>query len=103
MSIPYLLPICQTHCFFFFEIRKVGTTYGRKMITGYVRHSTGLRLGAHSVGRALKRVNPKQHRERQTSITRHLSPVPYFAEYFGNKLHLDQNEKLVRYMASPSS
>lgn len=23
--------------------------------------------------------------------------MPYFAEYFGHKLHLDQNEKLVRY------
>ena len=67
------------------------------MMTGYVRHSTGLRLGAHSVGRALTRVNLKQHRERQISIIGHLSPVPYFAGYFGNKLHLDQNEKLVRY------
>ena len=63
----------------------------------YIRHSIDLRLGAHSVGRALKRVNPKQHRERQTSITLHLNPMLYFAEYFGNKLHLDQNEKLVRY------
>ena len=66
-------------------------------MTGYIRHATGLRLGVNSVGRALKRVNPQQHRERQTSITRHLNPVPYFAEYFGHKLHLDQNEKLVRY------
>ena len=64
-------------------------------MTGYIRHATGLRLGINSVGRALKRVNPQQQRERQTSITRHLNPVPYFAEYFGHKLH--QNEKRVRY------
>ena len=92
----YSLFICQSHCFVF-KLHKVGTTYGRKMMGGYKRHSTDLRLGAHSVGRALKRVNPQQYRERQTSITCHLNPVPYFAEYFGNKLHLDQNEKLVRY------
>ena len=49
------------------------------------------------MGQALKRVNPRQHHERQTSITRHLNPVPYYAEYFGHKLHLDQNEKLIRY------
>jgi len=23
-----------------------------------------------------------------------LNPVPYYAEYFGHKLHMDQNEKL---------
>ena len=66
-------------------------------MTGYIRHATGLRLGVNKVGRALKRVNPQQHRERQTSIARYLSPVPYFAEYFGHKLHLDQNENLVCY------
>lgn len=67
------------------------------MMTGYLRHSRGLRLGVNKVGNVLKQVNPQHHRERQTATTRHLNPVPYFAEYFGHKLHLDQNEKLVRY------
>ena len=81
-----------------FLIVKVGATYGRKMMTGHIKHSTaGLRLGVNRVGQALKRVNPRQHHERQTSITRHLNPVPYYAEYFGHKLHLDQNEKLISY------
>ena len=80
-----------------FLIVKVGATYGRKMMTGHIKHSTGLRLGVNRVGQALKRVNPRQHHERQTSITRHLNPVPYYAEYFGHKLHLDQSEKLIRY------
>ncbi|CAH3033724.1 unnamed protein product [Porites lobata] len=78
-------------------IAEVGATYGRKMMTGHIKYSTGLRLGVNRVGQALKRVNPRQHHERQTSITRHLNPVPYYAEYFGHKLHLDQNEKLIRY------
>ena len=80
-----------------FLIVKVGATYGRKMMTGHIKHSTGLRLGVNRVGQALKRVNPRQHHERQTSITRHLNPVPYYAEYFGHKFHLDQSEKLIRY------
>jgi len=25
------------------------------------------------------------------------NPVPYHADYFGHKLHIDQNEKLVMY------
>ena len=26
-----------------------------------------------------------------------LNPIPYYAQYYGHKLHVDQNEKLVRY------
>ena len=67
------------------------------MMTGHIKHSTGLRLGVNRVGQALKRVNPRQHHEWHTSITRHLNPFPYYAEYFEHKLHLDQNEELIRY------
>ena len=28
---------------------------------------------------------------------RNLNPIPYYAEYFGHKLHMDQNEKLVMF------
>ena len=64
-------------------------------MTGHLRHSQGLRVGVNRVGQSLKRVNPQYHRERQTSTSRHFDPVPYYAEYFGHKLHLDQNEKLI--------
>lgn len=30
-------------------------------------------------------------------MARHTNPIPYHAEYFGHKLHIDQNEKLVMY------
>lgn len=82
---------------FFLFLRKVGSTYGRKMMTGHLRHSRGLRVGVNRVGQSLKRVNPQYHRDRQTATTCHFNPVPYYAEYFGHKLHLDQNEKLIRY------
>ena len=29
--------------------------------------------------------------------TRSLNPIPYSADYFGHKVHVDQNEKLVLY------
>jgi len=67
------------------------------MMTGHLRHSRGLRVGVNRVGQPLKRFNPQYHRERQTSTTRHFNPVAYYAEYFGHKLHLDQNEKLIPY------
>ncbi|XP_052249306.1 uncharacterized protein LOC127857051 [Dreissena polymorpha] len=28
---------------------------------------------------------------------RNLNPIPYYAEYFGHKLHMDQNEKLAMF------
>ena len=33
--------------------------------------------------------------QRKTSTTRAVNLIPYRADYFGNKLHIDQNEKLV--------
>ena len=67
------------------------------MMTGHIRHSTGLYLGVNKVGQALKRANPEQHHEQQTLSTRHLNPVPYYAEYFGHRLHLDHNENLIQH------
>ena len=34
---------------------------------------------------------------RSTSTARLLSPIPYTADYFGHKVRVDQNEKLVMY------
>lgn len=35
--------------------------------------------------------------QRRTHSYRLLNPTPYYAECFGHKLHVDQNEKLVRF------
>ena len=66
-------------------------------MTGHIRYSRGLKIGVNRVGQALKRVNPQYHQERQTSTNRHFNPIPYYAEYFGHKIHFDQNEKLIHY------
>ena len=70
--------------------------YGRKTMTGLLA-SQGLRVSQVRVGESLRRTNPQYHHHRNTSTTRHLNPVPYSAEYFGHKVHIDQNEKLVMY------
>ncbi|XP_028515932.1 uncharacterized protein LOC114575383 isoform X2 [Exaiptasia diaphana] len=43
-----------------------------------------------------RRVSNNYHMARQINTARLLNPIPYFAEYFGHKLHLDQNEKLCK-------
>lgn len=59
--------------------------------------SEGIVIGETRVGEALSRINPGYHQARQTATARQLNPVPYRADYFGHKLHIDQNEKLVMF------
>ena len=73
-------------------ILQVGPTYGRKTMTGLLS-SQGLRVSEVRVGRSLKRMNPRYHRARQTATARQMNPIPYHADCFGHKLHIDQNEK----------
>ena len=75
---------------------QVGPTYGRKTMTGLLA-SQGLRVSQQRVGESLRRMNPTYHHARRTATAKKMNPVPYRADYFGHKLHIDQNEKLVMY------
>ena len=59
--------------------------------------SRGIRVGQNRVGQSLAPVRPAYHRARQRNTSLQTNPIPYNAEYFGHKLHIDQNEKLVMY------
>ena len=59
--------------------------------------SEGLKVSETRVGQALQTVRPDYHHMRVTKTTQSLNPRPYRAEYFGQKLHIDQNEKLVMF------
>lgn len=59
--------------------------------------SQDIRVSQQRVGEALQSVNPGYQHARRCSTARKLNPVPYHADYFGHKLHIDQNEKLVMY------
>ena len=59
--------------------------------------SQGIVAGEKQVGRALAEGQPEYHLRRVTRTESEMNPHPYFAEYFGHKLHMDQNEKLVMF------
>lgn len=75
---------------------QVGPSYGRKTITGLLA-SEGIKVSQNRVGKALKIMNPNYHMLRCKATARQLNPIPYTAEYFGHKIHVDQNEKLCMY------
>ena len=66
-------------------------------MTGYVRQKHNVPVAEKRVGAALSVVSPQYTAQRRTSTTRAVNPIPYRADYFGHKLHIDQNEKLVMY------
>ena len=59
--------------------------------------SRGLKVSEVNIGKSLRTVNPGYHSARCTATARLMNPVPYHPDYFGHKLHIDQNEKLVMY------
>jgi len=68
-------------------------------MTGYLR-SNGINISEGTVGETLKIVSPAFSKERGMLAKRSFNPKPYIADYFGQKLHVDQNEKLVMYGAT---
>ena len=70
---------------------KVGPTYGRKMIKGYLAQKYRVNVSQKRVANALRSVAPHYHSRRQADTARHVKT------YFGQKLHVDQNEKLEIY------
>lgn len=54
-------------------------------------------VGEQRVRLALGQTTPAYMERRQQRTYRQMNPVPYYAEYFGHKMHIDQNEKLVRF------
>ena len=75
---------------------QVGPSYGRKTMTGYLR-SKGFDIGERRVRRVLNLLQPNYLYQRTSLMNRSLNPHPYYAEYFGHKMHLDQNEKLTQF------
>ena len=46
---------------------------------------------------AMVSVSPAYVERRHTTTYHQINPTPYYAEYYGHKLHIDQNEKLARF------
>ena len=67
------------------------------MMKGYLAQKYKVNISQKRVANALKTVPPNYHARRQTDTTRQTNTIPYRADYFGHKLHVDQNEKLEMY------
>lgn len=77
-------------------IARVGPSYGRRTLNGLLR-STGIVVGEQRVRESMNRVTPTYMEQRRRVSYRQLNPIPYYAQYHGHKMHVDQNEKLIRY------
>ena len=64
---------------------------------GYLSQKYSVNVSQKRVADALRQVAPQYHARRQTDTARQINPIPYRADYFGHKLHVDQNEKLEMY------
>lgn len=77
-------------------ILQVGSAYGRKLMKGYLA-SKGIYVAENRVGKSLRCMDPNNHILRTTLTHYQTNPRPYSASYFGHKIHIDQNEKLVMF------
>ena len=77
-------------------VNRVGHVYGRRTVQGLLR-SCGVYVGQRRVSASLQRVAPLEYASRRFTTHRLLNRVPYRADHFGQKLHLDQNEKVAMY------
>ena len=75
----------------------MGPTFDRKIIKGYLSQKHKVKISQRRVALALQVVAPIYHQGRQANTARMINSIPYRTDYFGHKLHIDQNEKLVMY------
>ena len=71
------------------------------MMKGYIRQKYNVNISQRRISTALQVAAPQYHQRRQTNTARLTNPIPYKADYFGHKLHINQNEKLVMYCVTP--
>ncbi|XP_026114053.1 uncharacterized protein LOC113092604 [Carassius auratus] len=76
-------------------ITETGPTYGRKMMKGYLAMK-GVYAAETRIGSVLRTMHQPYHEARRQGA-RNLNPIPYQADYMGQKVHMDQNEKLAMF------
>ena len=66
------------------------------MMKGYLAAS-GIHMSGYSLRSSLPALAPQHHAMRQQDLPERTNPRLYTADYFGHRLYVDQNEKLVMY------
>ena len=74
-------------------VSRVGHTYGRRSLHGLLH----IHVSQQRLGMSVFRTYPLALSQRRYTVLRAVNPVPYRARFFGEKIHLDQNEKLAVY------
>lgn len=74
----------------------VGHSYGRRSLQGLLR-AEGICVSQLRLGASLRRTFPFAQSQRSRTLGRAMNPIPYRAMFYGEKLHFDQNEKLVMF------
>ena len=72
------------------------------MVKGYMA-SCGITASDKRIGKALSIDCPLYQVQRNANTARQTNRYPYHADYFGHKLHMDQNEKLAMYGLTEAS
>ena len=67
------------------------------MMKGYIRQKYKVNISQRRISTALQMVAPQYYQCCQTITAKLTNPIPYKADFFGYKLHKDQNKKLVMY------
>ena len=67
------------------------------MLKGYIKSKNNKTISQRRISAVLKHVARLHQQAINNNTARMLNPIPYRADYFGHKLHLGQNEKLVLY------
>ena len=71
--------------------------YDRKMMARFIKQKCGVSVGKNKIDIALSKVTSHYHQRKKSNTARMTSPTSHAAIYFGNNLHLHQNEKLEMY------
>ena len=66
------------------------------MLTGHL-NANGTKISEWKVGLTMRKIKTPAQKERKETFGRCINPKVYTSLYFGNKIHMDQNEKLVMY------
>ena len=77
-----------------------GSACGHKMMTGYLRKKHDVAIAEKRVDTALSIESSQFRNQRISSTSRTVSIIPCRADYFGHKLSIDQNEKLMARLLS---
>ena len=65
------------------------------MITGYLRQKHNVAIAENRVDTALSIESLQFRTQKKSSSARAVNIIPYRADYFGHKLNIEQNEKLM--------